>query len=981
MSMAKGTGIHKENEDSIFEELSLYKVLKTNKGRVVAIHTDGSISMVIPFSGINNTSITEPEFEEMFRRIQSTLDDVDSEDLSIQFVMSRDNNVGINSSAHLPSYLRPRADYLNDLAKHYQLFVNRFYLTVHCQAKSDTKEGIFTRFYNKVKYRNDVGYQYDKTMNRIEDRVTKVVELADAMCQMLTDLGSRYKLLQNEQEYYAIFQEFTRPSKSKDDIIPIHNNSPENSSAPLPSPRQQLFSGVRASVGKSDFVLDGYYHKIYTLDRTPRDYIFGKTIDVIESVPFEFIYSVTFRTASIDESLNTFKMKLAEKRIAASSNENAIVEDRTKTAEEERVSKSYDQFAFGNARGVVCSVNFVMRVKEELIDEMCRRNKVTRDEMIRRFDQMLTKRVFARFGASEWVNEEATSWPVFCNIIPGHSSMFKGVLKTLFITTENVPYFLAMYDNQRPDIKHNGTNHFIDMRGNRVNFDLMDQSLPAWNYSISGQTGSGKSVLVNALLTMQFADTIAGKRPVICILDVGGDRGSYTKFMELVKGTQINLSRSLKPSIQMFELIAEQAIPMQEKIEKVAFDIYKDRQNKDSSLSKKDKEDFITKVREYYDGKILMSPEQASNEYELKKLFREVFGFEMEPYYLEFFKLNPGEVVPAQKEFNLIMAVLEVILSTSSKQLDGFNVYDFDEVSEVVMETYKRTKGRYPLMSDLLAVAEEMVDEAEPKGRKLLVKIKNYTKNGAYPMFDKPTNIDITNDVILTDLKGLEEEPQLQMIYTLLISKLYQQKMYFTRDRRKLIVRDEAWSLMQNEKARRFFVEDLRTARKNGFATIAISQLPTDYLSPSPQDGKAIISNFQVNIFCKFANETICRDVAREYTLPEEMVDAMKELGVQTEIQDDGSQKKTYAKFMMVVGKSIYILKNLLHPFEYVLYSSSAEDNAVIDYYLRVKQNYTNLEDVLWLMAQNKHVGDMELADFLENAGHKNMAIRVRGRR
>jgi hypothetical protein len=107
----------------------------------------------------------------------------------------------------------------------------------------------------------------------------------------------------------------------------------------------------------------------------------------------------------------------------------------------------------------------------------------------------------------------------------------------------------------------------------------------------------------------------------------------------------------------------------------------------------------------------------------------------------------------------------------------------------------------------------------------------------------------------------------------------------------------------------------------------------------------------------------------------------MKELGVQTEIQDDGSQKKTYAKFMMVVGKSIYILKNLLHPFEYALYSSSAEDNAVIDFYLRVKQSYTNLEDVLWLMAQNKHVGDLELADFLENAGHKNMAVRVRGRR
>ena len=975
MSMAQGSKKHNAQEDAIFDYLSLYKVLKTNKGRVVAVHVDGSISMVIPFEGINNTSIVEQEFEDMFRRMQSTIDDVDPDDMSIQFVMSRDSNVGIQDSSHLPSYLRPRADYLNDLAQHYQLFVNRFYLSIHCQAKIQNKEGMITRLYNKVKYRKDVSYQYNKSMENIENRVTKVVEFADAMCQVLTDIGARYKLLDTEKQYYDIFQEFTRPSKSKIQTVDINNNDD------LASPRQQLFSGVRASTGKNDFVLDDYYHRIYTLDRTPRDWIRGKSIDLIESVPFEFIYSVTFRTTSPKEALDTFKYKLAERRIAAGANENAIVEDRTLAAEEKRVSDSYDQFAYGDGQGIVMSVNFVMRVKQELIQEECRRLRISRDEMIRRLDQRLTKRVFTSFGGSEWINEEATSWPVFCALIPGCSTMFSEALKSLFVTSENIPYFFAMYDNQRADIKHNGTNHFVDMRGNRVNFDLMDPTLPAWNYSISGQTGSGKSVLVNALLTMQFADTINSKRPVICILDVGGDRGSYSKFMELVKGTQINLSRSVKPSIQMFELIAEQSVPMVTKIEFVAESIFKDKKEEGVSLTAKDKQLFLSHVREFYDGKLLMSPEQASNEFELKKLFRELFHFEMKPIYFEWFKLNPGEVIPAQKEFNLIMAVLEVILSTSSKQLDGFMNYDFDEVSEVVMETYKRTEGRYPMMSDLLAVAEDMVDESEAKGRKLLVKIKNYTKNGAYHMFDKPTSIDITNDVILTDLKGLEEEPQLQMIYTLLISKLYQQKMYFTRDRRKLIVRDEAWSLMQNEKARRFFVEDLRTARKNGFATIAISQLPTDYLSPNPQDGRAIISNFQVNMFCRFANETICREVAREYTLPEEMVDVMKDLGVQTEIQDDGSQKKTYAKFMMVVGKSIYILKNLLHPFEYALYSSSAEDNAVIEYYLRVKQSYTSLEDVLWLMAKNSHIGDMELANYLEEAGHKNMAARVRGRR
>lgn len=463
--------------------------------------------------------------------------------------------------------------------------------------------------------------------------------------------------------------------------------------------------------------------------------------------------------------------------------------------------------------------------------------------------------------------------------------------------------------------------------------------------------------------------------------DVGGDRGSYTKFMELVKGTQINLSRTMKPNIQMFELIPERSIPNSNKIKKVAKEIYEDVK-KDPDLSKKyDLQKLEMKVREYYNERLGLPPEMAENNYELKKLFSEMFEFEEDPEYREIFKLHAGEVLPDQKQFNLIMGVLEVVLSTSSKKLDGFDIYDYDEISEIVMETYRRIgekHKRYPYMTDLLNVASDMIDTKEPDARRMITKIKNYTREGAYPMFDQDTNVDISNDVILTDLKGLESEPQLQMIYTLLISQLYNNKMYFTRDRRKLIVRDEAWSLMQNERARKYFVEDLRTARKNGFATIAISQLPTDYLSPSPQDGRAIISNFQVNIFCKFSTDSICREVGQEYGLSSEIVEEMKNLGVQKEIQEDGSFKPTYAKFMMVMGKSVYILKNLLHPFEYALYSSSAEDNAIIDYYMKIKKSHSNLEDVLWVIAQNNHIGDEELARFLDDAGYSNMAARVR---
>lgn len=126
MGMAKGTSKHEAEESPIFDSVTLYKVIKTNKGRTLMLHVDGSVSMIIPFEGINNTALSEVDFEAMFRRIQSTLDDVDPNDMTIQFMMVRDSNVGSTKKEHLPTFLRPRADYLDFLAENYMLLLTNF---------------------------------------------------------------------------------------------------------------------------------------------------------------------------------------------------------------------------------------------------------------------------------------------------------------------------------------------------------------------------------------------------------------------------------------------------------------------------------------------------------------------------------------------------------------------------------------------------------------------------------------------------------------------------------------------------------------------------------------------------------------------------------------------------------------------------------------------------------------------------------------
>lgn len=745
--------------------------------------------------------------------------------------------------------------------------------------------------------------------------------------------------------------------------------------------------------------MDDYYHKIYSLDRAPRKVIYGKTISVLDSLEFEIMYSVIFRKMTHNETLNTFKFKLAEARMISGRNEDAIVEDRTKTQNEQRISDHYDTFAGGDSSGIEVSANVCFRIHEKFIERTIADEKISRHEVLRRFEQKMHKRVFANFGASEWVSEQHTSWKVFCQLIPGMGSCYNLTLKKMVLISQDIPYFLAIYDNKIPGIIHNGTNHFIDMKDNLVPFDVMNPNLPAWNYSISGQTGSGKSVLMNAILTMQLADTAKGKGPVICILDVGGDRGSYSKFMRLVNGTQINLSGAIKPSIQMLELNSERSLPTEsKKVELAQFFLEevnkyrKDHEPKAGEEREKiNEESMLIRLLDYYQMKLSKGSTELTESF-YKELFYNTFGIPWKQVYQDKLVLKPGECRPDDRAMNMIMSLMEIILSTSGKDIDGFRQFDPDEISYYILQTYERIGAeivdydkdknpirRYPFMRDLLKIMSELADATKTSTRKMINKIENWTIKGQYTMFDQDTKIKMDADIILADMKGVEADPKLQMMYTILISQLFSNKMYFTKDRRKVMVRDEAWSLMKNARAREFFVEDLRTARKNGFATISISQLPTDYLSPDEAVGRAIMSNMQVNIFCKFDGQAVCSTVGKEYRLNDETIDEMTRLGVRRVAQKDGSFKAMYATFMMLMNQEIYIFKNVLHPFEYALYSSSSEDNAIIDYYLSVTKKMENLEDVLWFIAENRHIGDLGLVQYLEDSGNFNIARSVRG--
>lgn len=947
--MQSSGGGHLLRESAIFQELSLYKIIKAD-GKNIITHMDGSVSAIIRLRGRNPTAFVEQDFERIFSVIKRAIDNL-HEGVNIQLLTTRSRNKNVVDPTKLPTYLAPRADLFNRYSENFRVFDQEIYLSVLVFHPKKSSVNLIRDFIKQFGTEDKRLENLEKAMVGIEDRVDLLLQTCESLINSFDSAGFAGLMLDSKQDYYDLIQRFTRPGKSQNGSIEIDDRSE--------SPRQVLFSGVRATTRKQDFALDNHFHRVYSLDRVPKDYLYGRTVDVLKNIPYEYLYSITFKKLSHTETLNKFKMKLFEKRVNTGKNENAVVEDKFVEAEAKRVEQEYDLFAYGSGVGIAASVNLVLRISNEVLESEAESIGKTPSEFIRKLDTQLSRDLFPRFGNSDWVAEDNTQWLTFNKLIPGFSEVCSDVLKTSFLSSDNIPYFFSIWDKKR-DIPHDGTNHFYDEQGNFVTFNLLDPNLPAWNYSISGQTGSGKSVLVNTILTMQFAEAAKRKKPVVCIIDASGDVGSYTKIVKLAGGEFINLSSVKKPHIQMFEINPNDSMPTPDKVKQISKELFK------RGIGKNE-DDLEIQVRNYF---LSTFDSGIANMTKLDRyeLFQTCFGAIASEELLQLFELKTGECEPFGKSLIMLMGIFEIILSNNAKDVDGFSSFAQDEVQSMILNVYRSTPGRFPTMTDFYNMLVNAVDQSSSTSAQLLSKIYSFTRTQSYPMFDMPTDVDLSNDVILVDMKGLQNDPKLQAIYTLLFSFLFSNKMYTIKDRRKILIRDEAWALMSNERARKYLVEDLRTARKAGFATISVSQFPTDYLRPDPADGRSIIGNMQVQILGKF-EQTNIPEIASELGMEPSMASELENLGQVTVRQADGTYRRLYSRFMIKIGREYYILKNELHPFEYILYSSSRDDNAIIDYYLKTIRKFQDLEQVLWHIALKKHIGDEGLYKFLLDSG------------
>jgi type IV secretory pathway VirB4 component len=168
------------------------------------------------------------------------------------------------------------------------------------------------------------------------------------------------------------------------------------------------------------------------------------------------------------------------------------------------------------------------------------------------------------------------------------------------------------------------------------------------------------------------------------------------------------------------------------------------------------------------------------------------------------------------------------------------------------------SKAQAPLLEDLETILRNL-----DGGRGIAERLYKYTKGSFAGFLNQPTNIDITNRLIVFSIRDLEEELRPVAMYVVLnfIWNLTRAQL-----KKRLLIIDEAWIMMKYEDSASFLFGLVKRARKYYLGVSTITQDVEDFLR-SPY-GRPIITNSSIQLLLKQAPAAI-DIVAKAFALTE----------------------------------------------------------------------------------------------------------------
>jgi len=220
-------------------------------------------------------------------------------------------------------------------------------------------------------------------------------------------------------------------------------------------------------------------------------------------------------------------------------------------------------------------------------------------------------------------------------------------------------------------------------------------------------------------------------------------------------------------------------------------------------------------------------------------------------------KLNPFDLPrPVGEEMtteDIIRSAVITIKGLLRLMLGQITTAEDSILDRALLETYAKKDivpgipvtelGKYdpPIMQDFEQVLEGMVGTGD-----LVTRLKKYTEGTFSGLINAPTTVDMRNQYVVFSVRDLEDELRPIAIYTIVN---YIWNVVRSERKRRILVIDEAWWLMQREDSAKFIFALVKRCRKYYLGVTTITQDVNDFLT-SPY-GQAIVTNSSVQLLLK----------------------------------------------------------------------------------------------------------------------------------
>ena len=216
-------------------------------------------------------------------------------------------------------------------------------------------------------------------------------------------------------------------------------------------------------------------------------------------------------------------------------------------------------------------------------------------------------------------------------------------------------------------------------------------------------------------------------------------------------------------------------------------------------------------------------------------------------------KINPFDLPRAvgdQRPDDVIRGAVITLKGLMRLMLGQLTHQEDSLIDRALLETYAKkdigsesdlSKIEPPIMQDFQEVLEGMeggVDLAE--------RLKKFTEGTFSGLFNHPTNVDMKNQLVVFSVRDLEDELRPMAIYSIVN---YIWNVVRSQLKRRIMVIDEAWWLMQNEDSAKFVYALVKRCRKYYLGVTTITQDVNDFLL-SPY-GQAIVTNSSLQLLMR----------------------------------------------------------------------------------------------------------------------------------